>query len=155
MKYLTIRYYKECNNWDCSSQRSFRIALVRKQNRLKSSQDLTVGGKSTDALSWNVFDSSGLTRVIDPDHRNVLVCETVSGRKNCGQSLLCNALRAAFSKCHSLRCLIGSQPNLRISILVNVSPNDKTCRGNLNTLKSFKKLFSNWMKYNITKIQSR
>lgn len=89
---------------------------MREQKRLKSSQDLTVDGnalKSTDALSWNVFDSNGLTRVIDPDERNVLVCETVSSRRYSGQSLLCNALWAALSRCHSLRSLI--EPILRMS----------------------------------------
>jgi hypothetical protein len=79
-----------------------------------------------------VFDSNGLTRVIDPDERNVLVCETVSSRRYSGQSLLCNALWAALSRRHFKD----------VTILVNVPSDDKTCRGELDTLKSFKKVLS-------------
>jgi hypothetical protein len=45
-----------------------------------------------------IFDSNGLTRVIDPDERNVLVCETVSSRRYSGQSLLCNSFVGDFKQ---------------------------------------------------------
>ena len=79
-----------------------------------------------------IIDSNGLTRVIDPDERNVLVCETVSSRRYANHCYVI-ALWATLSRCHSPRSLIGSQPILRMSQFLSVPSDDKTCRGDLDT----------------------